>query len=120
MAHRSFIDSSGVSWDVWEVRPHGERRAGGERRQLSLDDPRVDPPVLEQRRGVERRRTAGDDGSYLTTRASGDGWLTFDSGRERRRLAPIPTTWATASPAELAVLCARATIAAASRPRVAE
>jgi hypothetical protein len=36
------------------------------------------------------------------------GWLTFDSGRERRRLAPIPADWETASSAELGAYCDRA------------
>jgi len=36
------------------------------------------------------------------------GWLTFDSGRERRRLAPIPTDWEDAAPTQLRAYCERA------------
>jgi hypothetical protein len=36
------------------------------------------------------------------------GWLTFESDRDRRRLAPIPTDWEEASVAQLRSLCSRA------------
>lgn len=42
------------------------------------------------------------------------GWLTFESGEERRRLAPIPTGWESASETHLAALCR----AAQEAPRV--
>lgn len=37
------------------------------------------------------------------------GWLAFESGDEKRRLAPVPDGWETASDAELLALLARAT-----------
>lgn len=37
-----------------------------------------------------------------------DGWLTFESDAERRRLAPIPPEWEFASRARMAHWCARA------------
>jgi hypothetical protein len=39
------------------------------------------------------------------------GWLSFDSGAETRRLAPIPDGWNTLSDAELRQLCERAKVA---------
>jgi len=36
------------------------------------------------------------------------GWLSFDSGRERRRLSPIPEGWFAMSDDELRAACARA------------
>jgi hypothetical protein len=33
------------------------------------------------------------------------GWLTFESGPQRRRLTPIPESWESASPAKLESLC---------------
>ena len=39
------------------------------------------------------------------------GWLSFDSGTETRRLAPIPDDWATASDDELCRLCSLAKVA---------
>jgi hypothetical protein len=38
-----------------------------------------------------------------------EGWLAFESAKEKRRLAPIPDDWKTGSDEELANLCARAT-----------
>jgi hypothetical protein len=38
------------------------------------------------------------------------GWLAFESHDEKRRLAPIPPGWETASEAELLALLARATL----------
>ena len=37
-----------------------------------------------------------------------DGWLTFESGEGRRRLAPIPLGWEDAAAAELSRFCERA------------
>jgi hypothetical protein len=36
------------------------------------------------------------------------GWLTFEAGGDRRRLAPIPLNWENASLSELRAMCARA------------
>ena len=36
------------------------------------------------------------------------GWLSFESGNDRRRLAPIPSGWETVDDEELAALCRRA------------
>ena len=37
-----------------------------------------------------------------------DGWLSFDCGLDRRRLAPIPSGWESLDDEELAELCRRA------------
>lgn len=37
-----------------------------------------------------------------------EGWLTFESDDERRRLAPIPTEWEVASPDVMLSWCGRA------------
>ena len=47
------------------------------------------------------------------------GWLTFISGSRKRRLAPFPTDWHTAEPAELERLCQQARAAAAGVIRAA-
>lgn len=44
-------------------------------------------------------------GVAAVTQGREGGWLTFVSDRERRRLAPIPSAWTTASHAELEELC---------------
>ena len=42
------------------------------------------------------------------------GWLTFESSGERKRLAPIPPEWESASPELLIHWCARASTAYAA------
>lgn len=44
------------------------------------------------------------NGSHLPS-ALAQGWLCFDSGTEKRRLAPVPADWAERSPADLWFLC---------------
>ena len=110
MAHRTFVDDAGVPWDVWEVRPEWtDRRQGGDRRRMSAHD-HTDPPVLELRRGTDRRKNDGN-GMRRVKLANGfsGGWLTFESGADRRRLSPIPPDWETAPDELLCDLCARAT-----------
>lgn len=43
------------------------------------------------------------------------GWLVFDSGREKRRLSPVPPEWHLASEEQLRALCARAEVVPARR-----
>ncbi len=68
MPARSFEDSTGIVWEVFEV-----HRASASPRGVS--------------RGLE------------------DGWLAFVGPEGKRRLAPYPTTWETASAIELERLC---------------
>jgi hypothetical protein len=37
------------------------------------------------------------------------GWLTFESATQRRRLAPIPRNWESATPERLELMCRAAT-----------
>jgi hypothetical protein len=93
MAHREFVDSHGKQWEVWSVRPeYAERR----RRT-----PAEDIPAVERRERAEFRVPLG--GQWA------DGWLCFESGAEKRRLAPVPDDWAEMSPDELEKLCESAT-----------
>jgi hypothetical protein len=82
--HRTFADEEGRRWEVWEVAPS----------DIFRPDPTVDvqaeiaecPPV----------------GVWAL------GWLTFHSGADRRRLAPIPEQWERTTDAELRALLGRA------------
>lgn len=109
MPHRTFVDDGGVPWQVWEVRQQWtDRRQGGDRRRVSIDD-HVDPPVLELRRGTDRRK--GDSNGLRRVKLShgfSSGWLIFESKSDRRRLSPIPPGWETAPEDQLCDLCARA------------
>lgn len=44
-----------------------------------------------------------------------EGWLTFESGNERRRLAPIPRSWEEATEERLHLFCAAAELLDPSR-----
>jgi len=94
MPYRTFIDSKGSEWQVWDIVPRlSERRAPQqtERRvaivPISFADRRSGN---EQRRPTQARR-AVLRGSYA------QGWLCFDNSLEKRRLTPIPTDWMTCS-----------------------
>ena len=90
MSYRLFEDSKGTEWQVWDVIPRLE-----ERRTASMPDRRVDIKVIPfaDRRRAPRRlvqsRRALLSGSYA------QGWLCFESRREKRRLSPIPGDWTT-------------------------
>jgi hypothetical protein len=77
MAHRSFRDEMGREWDAWEVVPTAvERRVA---KAVAR------PAPVERRRAQETR--------VLVPDRLQRGWLAFQSGRERRRIAPIPGDW---------------------------
>src|SRR3954469_853271 len=88
MAHRSFRDDVGREWDVWEVVPTAVER------RIARSAAR--PPEVERRKVRETRVVVPD--------RLQKGWLAFQSGRERRRLAPIPADWAEMTGNELAEL----------------
>jgi hypothetical protein len=48
-----------------------------------------------------------------------EGWLVFESPREKRRLAPIPADWETLSDEALGALCTRA-VTQAARPKLTD
>lgn len=47
---------------------------------------------------------------HVSATAAGfrDGWLTFQSGATRRRIAPVPLNWQDASASRLELICANA------------
>jgi hypothetical protein len=107
MAYRTFTDGKGVRWEVWSVMLNAtERRGGRERRIRSAGRAGVPPLGFTDRRKADRRRLRDLTGARarIAERYVG-GWLAFESPTERRRLAPIPTDWETASEAELAAMC---------------
>lgn len=58
--------------------------------------------ILEERRStLERRRWKTPDRALLEMTDLQPGWLCFDCGEEKRRLAPIPFDWETCSQARL-------------------
>ncbi len=93
MALRTFRDSQGTRWDVWNVTSYVLR--GEERRaDNGAGAPAYDGP---------ERRGGGQDSLVPNPQA---GWLCFQSESEKRRLAPVPDGWTTAPDAELETLLA--------------
>lgn len=94
MAHRAFVDSQRIEWEVWEVVPETiERRMRDDRRaDVRATADRREPPVTRYRLG-SRPVTA---------------WLCFESKLEKRRLAPVPEQWERLPPDALEALLHRA------------
>jgi hypothetical protein len=96
MPSREFSDERGEVWQVWVVDPESlERRL--------TDDPHLTPPV--------ERRTKHESRVKVSNSLMANGWLTFESRTERRRVAPIPEGWATMDEEALRALLANATTA---------
>lgn len=120
---REITGSDGRRWRVTAVRPQdvlGERRRGTDRRATpveALDD----PPVLQRRRGAERRVYVEHRHAMpglLLPEDWRDGWLLFEAvgapgdPPDLRRRAPIPANWTSLPDEALGRELARAT-----RPR---
>ena len=92
MALRELVGEDGRSWQVWDTRPTPTKSNDGPARARYLarvkSEQVVDLGLLSQKRQ--------------------DGWLTFATDDERRRLSPIPDGWATADEPALRRLLASA------------
>ena len=104
MGYRTFVDSNGSYWQVWDSQPsRAERRLRGSDRRNHKPFPWKG---LERRAGQERRQT--EQRRITLSAGYGGGWLTFESLDEKRRLIPIPADWENVSQAELRTLCDKA------------
>ncbi|MDB4886457.1 MAG: hypothetical protein JWN79_1895 [Gemmatimonadetes bacterium] len=93
MSHRVVVETSGVSWEIWEVEPT----------LIEKRDAPPDAPSTGERRRVRSAR-------LRVSPAMRDGWLAMRSATERRRIAPIPAGWADLDDAALLTLVARAEV----------
>jgi hypothetical protein len=85
--HRTFTDDLARLWNAWDVIPAwGERRTTDRRSRSEPAGPRV-----VDRRGRDRRRVRGIRIALPPRLAR--GWIAFECGDERRRIAPIPAGW---------------------------
>jgi hypothetical protein len=85
--HRTFLDDLARLWNAWDVIPlWGERRTTERRRRDAPAKPRLVERRLRDRRRVRGVRIA------LPARLA-HGWVAFECGDERRRVAPIPERW---------------------------
>jgi hypothetical protein len=90
MTMRTFLDSAGQEWEVFDVVPRrDEERRHYDRRASGVND-EAEPEAPVDRRADDRRLTVG-----ATPRVGRNavGWLCFEHGAERRRLSPIPEDW---------------------------
>lgn len=93
MPLRSFRDPDGTPWEVWQVTPEGCTPWSAQR----IRERRSPEPVFlytgPERRSAERRRNAPVPARIASELA--DGWLVFESGGAKKRLAPPPPGWDT-------------------------
>ena len=102
MTHRRIRDRDGEWWDVWEVYPSAvERRMSGEQ------------PAVSTESGTDRR--VRREVRVVVPTQLQQGWLAFQCGEERRRLAPIPNEWAVLDEAALLALLEKANHIAESK-----
>lgn len=97
MAHRIFTDASGREWLAWDVFP-----AGSAERENDVRPADMEVPLGDGHGGAANRWTAHLPSAYA------GGWLAFEHGTDRRRLAPIPPDWLTVPDVELRRLVERA------------
>jgi hypothetical protein len=87
--HRTFLDDLARLWNAWDVIPAwGERRTADRRRHSEPAGART-----VERRTRERRRVRGLRIALPSRLAQ--GWIAFEHGDERRRVAPILSGWET-------------------------
>lgn len=103
MSYRTFVDPSGVSWQVWEVRPTTVERRLEDRRRRDL------PFEGKDRRSDGDRRVRSERRVNLGPELA-QGWLAFHSAGEKRRLAPVPDSWTRKPSAVLAKFCQAAQV----------
>ena len=114
MAHRTFTDTQGLEWEVWEVRPGLALIPGGvDRRRPRPESGEAsdESEAAVVREEHDRRRR---DRRLAVPPPLRGGWLAFrrggGGGEERRRLAPVPAGWERESDAQLAAYCRAAEV----------
>jgi len=101
MAHRIFQDLNGRTWQAWAVAPAEPEQRAPDAADLANT-------------GLRPRRTMRVELGPQWA----NGWLTFETPGEKRRLAPSPAGWSEFSDEVLAQLCAMAaTVRPAQRVR---
>jgi hypothetical protein len=88
MPYRTFTDSAGTDWQVWDIVPRLK-----ERREMPVPERRVEivPIAFADRRRAERR--VRHVARPTLRGAYAQGWLCFESDTEKRRVSPIPEDW---------------------------
>ena len=100
MPYRTFIDSAGAEWQVWDIVPRMHERRASEKTDRRVE---VIPIAFADRRHPDNHRRLGRGATrraYLRG-SYAHGWLCFESRQEKRRLSPIPSDWTTCSDDDL-------------------
>lgn len=98
LPYRTFNDSAGAEWQVWDIVPQKHERRG------ELLDRRVaiNPIAFADRRTPTARRLTAAPARRAYLRGTyAHGWLCFESRQQKRRLSPIPPDWTTCSDEDL-------------------
>jgi hypothetical protein len=103
VSYRTFVDSAGKRWEVWLVTPAAAERRRVDRRAAARGSQAGQSfeGVSERRLTPERRRNPFRRNLDVASEFS-NGWLCFEGGGEKRRLAPVPDGWEQAGPDRLA------------------
>ena len=103
MAQRVFADSAGTTWNVSAIQPQLTERRLSDRRSTSngVVDFRGERRTVPDRRHMREVRAPVREGFE-------QGWLVFDNGDEKRRLAPVPAGWEHMTAHQLQALCEKA------------
>jgi hypothetical protein len=105
MSYRNFLDSENRRWEVWLVLPTAAERRKRERRVATATGSSAQYTGDERRKTPSRRLNPFHRQS-LVQPGFENGWLCFESGEgEKRRLAPVPKSWETASSEQLQLWC---------------
>lgn len=92
MPYRIFVDSAGTEWQVWDIVPRLSERRSGEHADRRV---RIAVIPFADRREESRRLTETRHAILRGTYAQ--GWLCFESNKDKRRHTPIPEDWTTCS-----------------------
>jgi hypothetical protein len=103
VSYRTFVDSAGRRWEVWLVTPAAAERRRTDRRAKAGGSmtATTHEGVSDRRITPERRRNPFRRNLDVASEYS-NGWLCFEGGGEKRRLAPVPDGWDQAGPDRLA------------------
>lgn len=103
MNYRTFSDSRGRKWEVWLVLPTSAERRSSERRVLA--DRRMEAQDHDPERRILRDRRRFAHRRVGVAPVYEKGWLCFESDEEKRRLAPVPREWESATAKDLQEWC---------------
>jgi hypothetical protein len=100
LPYRTFIDSAGAEWQVWDIVPRQHERRDAEKLDRRVEV--IPIPFADRRaRGASRRVESGGMRRAYLRGPYAHGWLCFESRQEKRRLSPIPGDWTTCSDEDL-------------------